>query len=159
MARIWKGRSWEKIASHMYWQYAGSTRYAGNQTHSHIVSRSIADAQDVTTCVCILYYHKAIKLSCKSTVLFCNCVTRFFKGLEWDHNDGKRWTRQWRAFGKAFTEITAQLKYLCDDVVHIIIKQLMVFIGIVRFYGLRAGPNKLFGFKFTRIVRVVKKSE
>lgn len=67
---------------------AGSRRNAGTQTHSHIVSRSIADAQDVTTCICILYYHKAIKLSCKSTVLFCNCVTRFFKGLEWDDNDG-----------------------------------------------------------------------
>lgn len=54
-----------------------------------------------------------------------------------------------------------QLKYLYDDVVHIIIRQLMVFIGTVRFYRMQAGSrlNKLFGFKFTRNVRVVRRSD
>lgn len=55
--------------------------------------------------------------------------------------------------------MNGSVKVSRDDVVHIIIKQLMVFIGTVRFCRLRAGPNKLFGFKFTRIVRVPKRSE
>lgn len=71
----------------MFGQYAGSTRSAGTQTYSYTYSKQNRRIDNthimlLRVYVCILYYHKAIKLSCKSTVLFLNSVTRFFKGLE-----------------------------------------------------------------------------